>query len=232
MRLCFINPNSTASMTRKVAAAARGAAAPGTEILALTSEAGPPAIQGETDGRLALPGLLALLGASLGQADAFVIACFDDTGLAEARALTAKPVTGIGEAAFAQASRGGRRFSVVTTLSVSVPVIRRNIEAGGFGPFCARVRASEVPVLDLEAGGGAAEETVAREIGRAVAEDGCAAIVLGCAGMADLAGRYAARFGLPVIDGVAAAVSLLQDGGVAAGVGREPISAGPPPGSR
>ena len=34
------------------------------------------------------------------------------------------------------------------------------------------------------------------------------AIVLGCAGMADLAASFAARFGLPVIEGVSAAVKL------------------------
>ncbi|WP_102959858.1 aspartate/glutamate racemase family protein [Mangrovicella endophytica] len=210
MRICFINPNSTASMTRKIAAAARSAAAPGTEILALTSPSGPPAIQGEADGRAALPGLLRLIEGNVDEADAFVIACFDDTGLAEARGLTAKPVTGIGEAAFRTASEGGRRFSVVTTLSVSVPVITANVRAGGFAGTCLRVRASEVPVLELEREGSAARETVAAEIGRAIAEDRPEAIVLGCAGMADLAESYTARFGLPVIDGVVAAVRLLQ----------------------
>jgi len=43
-----------------------------------------------------------------------------------------------------------------------------------------------------------------------VAEDRCEAIVLGCAGMADLNAQLAAEFGLPVIDGVAAAVKLVE----------------------
>ena len=58
-----------------------------------------------------------------------------------------------------------------------------------------------------------AQEQVARlkeEIGRAVVEDRCEAIVLGCAGMADLNASLAAEFGLPVIDGVAAAVKLVE----------------------
>jgi allantoin racemase len=58
MRLCFINPNSTASMTEKVAIAARAAAADGTEIVALTSPTGPASIQGPEDGDAAVPGLL------------------------------------------------------------------------------------------------------------------------------------------------------------------------------
>lgn len=211
MRLCFINPNSTASMTAKIAAAAQAAASPGTEILALTSPTGPASIQGPEDGEAAVPGLLALVREHAGAVDAFVIACFDDTGLFEARRLTDKPVLGIGEAAFLVARTGSRRFSVVTTLSVSIPVISDNIETYGFAADCIRVRASEVPVLELEREGSAARETVAGEIARALAEDLPEAIVLGCAGMADLAEDYEKRFGLPVIDGVVAAVRLLED---------------------
>lgn len=210
MRLCFINPNSTASMTAKIAAAARAAASPGTEIVGLTSATGPASIQGAEDGEAAVPGLLALIGEHADNMDAFVIACFDDTGLFEARRLTDKPVLGIGEAAFLAARSGGRRFSVVTTLSVSIPVISANIETYGFAADCIRVRASEVPVLELEREGSAARETVAGEVARALAEDGPDAIVLGCAGMADLAEDYEKRFGLPVIDGVVAAVRLLE----------------------
>ena len=49
-------------------------------------------------------------------ADAFVIACFDDTGLDAARCATGAPVVGIGEAAFHMASLIAGKFSVVTTL--------------------------------------------------------------------------------------------------------------------
>jgi allantoin racemase len=158
-----------------------------------------------------VPGLLALVEEHAGTMDAFVIACFDDTGLFEARRLTDTPVLGIGEAAFLAARTGGRRFSVVTTLSVSIPVISVNIETYGFAESCLRVRASEVPVLELEREGSAARETVASEIARALAEDRPDAIVLGCAGMADLAEDYERRFGLPVVDGVVAAVRLLEE---------------------
>ncbi|WP_156382058.1 MULTISPECIES: aspartate/glutamate racemase family protein [unclassified Aureimonas] len=212
MRIAFVNPNATASMTAKVAEAARSAASPGTEILAFTNTDGPASIQGEADGEAATPGLLAILLREREAADAFVVACFDDTALAEARAVAGKPVLGIGEAAFLAAAENGRRFSVVTTLSISVPIIEANIAAYGLEPACLRVRASEVPVLALEEEGGAARETVAAEIGRALEEDRPDAIVLGCAGMADLADAFATRFGLPVIDGVFAAVRRLEAG--------------------
>ncbi|WP_152048323.1 aspartate/glutamate racemase family protein [Aureimonas psammosilenae] len=210
MRILFINPNATASMTEKIAAAARAAAGPGTSILSATNRAGPPSIQGPADGAAAEPGLLALICEREGDADAIVIACFDDTGLERARALTLKPVIGIGEAAMRAAGAGGRPFSVVTTLSVSVPVIEDNVRVYGLTAACRRVRASEVPVLALEEPGSTARETVAAEIAAALAEDRSGAIVLGCAGMADLADQFAARFGLPVLDGVVCAVKALE----------------------
>jgi len=210
MRLLLINPNSTASMTDTIAAAARAAAGPGVEIVARTSLSGPPAIQGPEDGAAAVPGVLAEVARGLEEgADAFIIACFDDTGLDEARALTGRPVIGIGEAAFHAAAMLGARFSVVTTLAVSVPVIEDNLRRYGLLGRCARVRASGVPVLALESDP-AAEAAVAAEVLRARDEDGAGAVVLGCAGMAELADRLAARTGVRMIDGVRAATLLAQ----------------------
>ena len=48
------------------------------------------------------------------------------------------------------------------------------------------------------------------EIGRAIAQDRAEAIVLGCAGMADLAQAMSERFGVPVLDGLACAVGLCE----------------------
>ena len=209
MRLRFINPNTTASMTEKVLSVARAAAPAGLRVEAVTSEHGPAAIQGQADGLAALPGLLAAVArANAERVDAIAIACFDDTGILEARALSEVPVLGIGQCAFLHSLALGRRFSVVTTLAVSIPVIERNLQVSGCAAGCARVRASDVPVLELERASSDAQARVAGEIGRAVAEDDIAAIVLGCAGMADLAARLQRRFGLPVIDGVVAATRV------------------------
>ena len=58
---------------------------------------------------------------------------------------------------------------------------------------CARVRACEVAVLALEDPASGARAKLSAEIERAKAEDGAEAIVLGCAGMADLAASLAER---------------------------------------
>lgn len=211
MRIAIINPNTTASMTEKAAATARALAGPGTEIIASNPKTGPAAIEGAYDGALAVPGLLEELIRAEGEgADAGVIACFDDTGLAAAREALAMPVVGIGEAAFHVASLLVQRFSVVTTLAISVPIIEANLLAYGLNRRCGRVRASDIPVLALEDPASGAFERIGAEIEAAKREDRAEAIVLGCAGMTDLARALGERHGLPVIDGVASAVVLAE----------------------
>ena len=209
MKLHIVNPNTTASMTAKIGAAARAVARAGTEITAVNPAFGPASIEGYYDEAFSLPGLLDEI-AKAPDADAFVIACFDDTGLEAARCATSAPVIGIGEAAFHMAGLIAETFSVVTTLSRSIVPIERNLAKYGLIARCARVRASDVPVLALEEEGSSARGQIEAEIARALEEDGAEAIVLGCAGMADLAAALAQKFGVPVLDGVACAVALAE----------------------
>eukprot|EP00903_Cladosiphon_okamuranus_P001442 g1440.t1 len=174
---------------------------------------GPAAIQGAADGAAALPGLNVLFDRTLESdqsVSAVIIACFDDTGLFELKARSPVPVIGIGEAAYHVASVAALKFSVVTTLPVSVPVLEDNLRRVGLGPRCARVRASDVPVLDLEDPTSDARQRIETEIESALLMDGIGAIALGCAGMADLATDLTAKFHVPVIDGVASAVRLAE----------------------
>jgi allantoin racemase len=208
MKIVYINPNSTAAMTESIVAVARRAN-PEAEILGWTNDGGPPAIEGPEDGAAAVPGLLAFLPRARAEsADAIVIACFDDTGLAEMRAGAHCPVIGIGQSAYVAAGLLGHRFCVVTTLAVSVPVIETNIAAQGFAASCASVRASGLPVLVVEEGREDTRARLAEEILAARREDGAQAAILGCAGMAGLRDDLAGRTGLPLIDGVAASARL------------------------
>ncbi|WP_269582583.1 aspartate/glutamate racemase family protein [Roseibium sp. Sym1] len=211
--ILVINPNTTASMTDKIAVAARTAAGPACRITAINPRHGPAAIQGPDDGAAALPGLYALFDHTLendNSISAVVIACFDDTGLFELKARSPVPVIGIGEAAYHVASVAALKFSVVTTLPVSVPVLEENLRLLGLAARCARVRASDVPVLELENPESDARHRIEQEIEKALEEDGSGAIALGCAGMADLAADLTAKFRVPVIDGVASAVRLVK----------------------
>lgn len=210
MDILVINPNSTASMTSSIEVAAKEAASEGTNIVAVNPVNGPKSIQGPEDGKAALPGLFELFDKQSNAHDAVIIACFDDTGLMKLRSRTDRPVIGIGEAAFQIAMLMGLKFSVVTTLDVSIPVIEENLENYGFDKRCVKVRASGIPVLDLEADDDAVKNTLRDEIARAFDEDDIDSVVLGCAGMAKMAQELTQEFGKPVIDGVQAAVQLCE----------------------
>lgn len=211
MRLTVINPNTTRAMTEGIAAAARSAASAGTEIVGVQPSAGPASIEGVYDGALAAPGVVEeILRAEAGGSDAHIIACFDDTGLDAARAAAVKPVIGIGEAAFHIASLVAHRFTVITTLSRSVPVIERNLAVTGLMARCARVRATDIPVLALDDPARGARKRISDMIATAIRDDGADGIVLGCAEMANLAGDLSVTHQLPVIDGVSAAVRLAE----------------------
>src|SRR6202035_3708047 len=211
MRILVVNPNTTAPRTEKMGRAGRAAAASGTELIVVNPADGPVSIEGYYDEAFSVPGLLAEIAKGEGTGvSAHIIACFDDTGLEAARSLASAPVIGIGEAAFHLASMLGHRFSVITTLSRSIAAIETNLLKYGLASRCAKVRACEVPVLSLDDPTSNASALISAEIEAGKREDSAEAIVLGCAGMADLAARLTAKHGLPVIDGVASAVKLAE----------------------
>lgn len=211
MRIKVINPNTTQSMTDKIGECARAVARPGTQIVAVSPAMGPASIESHYDEALAVPGLLQEVATGeLEGVDGYVIACFGDPGLQAARELARGPVVGIAQAAMHVASLVGTRFSVVTTLGRTMGQAWHLAEMYGMKRFCANVRACEIAVLDLERPGSNARERIVDECRRALAEDGSDAIVLGCAGMAELCQHISQQLGVPVVDGVAAGTQLVE----------------------
>lgn len=209
MKLLLINPNTTSTMTTGMRLAAEAVAAEGTEIVAVTAQDGPESIEGYYDEAFAVP---ALLGAIRAHPDAsgVVVGCFDDTGVDAARCVTEAPVIGLCQAALHAASIVAGSFSIVTTLSRSVPAIEHLVRRYGHADICRRVRASDIPVLAFEDEASDARDRLRREVGRSMDEDGSEAIVLGCAGMVDMARAFADEFSAPVIEGVTAAVKAVE----------------------
>lgn len=211
MRIKVINPNTTAGMTATIADAAERAAAPGTVIVPATSAMGPVSIEGHYDEAIAVVGLLDAV--RQGEADAidgYVVACFGDPGLQACREIARGPVVGIAEAAMHCASLVAHGFAIVTTLGRTVAIAEHLVLAYGFERQCRSIRASDIAVLDLEDPASDARQVILRECRAAIEHDGAGAILLGCAGMADLARDLGDALGVPVIDGVAAAVKLVE----------------------
>ena len=211
MRIHIVNPNSSLSMTDQIARVAQGCASPGTELDVTRSAQAPASIEGYTDEAISVPLMLEEIRAAEARgADAHVIACFDDPGLAAAREIAMAPVVGICEASIQVAMMLSSRFSIITTLPRSIPIIEDLADSYGAARRCRSIRAIDMPVLSVEENPETTARLLANEIGRARDQDRAEAIVLGCAGMADLCTRLTEETGVLVIDGVTAAVRLSE----------------------
>lgn len=210
MRIKVINPNTTTSMTQLIETCARAVASPGTLIDAVNATSGPISIESHYDEALAVPGVLAEIQAGEHQHyDGYVIACFGDPGLLAAREVAVGPVVGIAEAAMRTAGYVGRTFSVVTTLNRTIGHAWDIARRYGVGTLCAGIHACDIPVVELESDP-TAYARIFETAKMALDSDGSDTIVLGCAGMGDLPGRLQADLGVPVVDGVSAAVVQVE----------------------
>ena len=205
----FINPNSTAAMTDSCVETLKSELPEFCQVKGITNYDGPAAIQGEKDGIAAIPGLLAEIEKNAG-CDGFIIGCFDDTGLAEARLVSRKPIIGIGQSAFHMAALRHGKFCVLTTLEVSVPVIKQNIETQGFGNLCKDVMASGIPVLELENNPVDAINTLSECIKIIEDQDPDIAVVLGCAGMTNVCKKLQARHNVYLLDPIVCSARMVN----------------------
>lgn len=212
MNIHLINPNTSLGMTDTIGEAGKNVAAAGTQISASSPASGPVSIEGHFDEAISAVGVVeeVMRLDREQQPDAYIVACFGDPGLLAAREATKAPVIGIAEAAFHMATLIATRFSVVTTLNRTVIIAEHLLDQYGFSHHCRRVRAAEIPVLDLEDDSEVALKKIIAECCRARDEDGIGAIVLGCGGMADLTKTISHEVGLPVIEGVTAAVKMAE----------------------
>ena len=207
--IAFINPNSTVAMTDSCVETLKSELPEFCQVRGITNHNGPAAIQGEQDGIAAIPGLLAEIENN-SDCDGFIIGCFDDTGLAEARLTSRKPIIGIGQSAFHLAALRYGKFCVLTTLQISIPVIKQNIEAQGFGNLCKGVMASGIPVLELENSPISAADTLSECIKNIEAREPEIAVVLGCAGMTKVYRRLQARHDLYLLDPIVSSARMIN----------------------
>ncbi len=208
-KICIINPNTTKAMTHKIDLTAKNFANVDTEIISVEPNIGPESIEGYYDEAFCIPGLVEEINNNI-NADGYIIACFDDTGLDAVRSITDKPVIGIGEAAYHVASIVSGNFSVITTLSRSINPLKHNLKKYGLFEKCVSISAIEVPVLDLEEISNDNLDKLNKGIEKTILEDNSEAIILGCAGMSNLAKDLELNHGLPVIEGVSSAVVLIE----------------------
>ncbi|KAF0967851.1 MULTISPECIES: aspartate/glutamate racemase family protein [Gordonia] len=210
MRILVANVNTTESMTEAIASSARSVASPGTEIVGITPRFGADSCEGNFESYLAAIAVMDAILAYPEPYDAVIQAGYGEHGREGLQELLEVPVVDITEAAASTAMYLGHRFSVVTTLDRTVPLIEDRLKLAGLDQRCASVRASGLGVLELESDPERAVKAIVEQSRQAVADDHAEVICLGCGGMAELEEQVRAATGVPIVDGVRSAIMIAE----------------------
>jgi len=210
MRVLVVNVNTSSSMTATIAASARRYASAGTEIVALQPAFGADEVDCNFESYLAAVGVMDRVVTYEEPFDAVVLAGFGEHGRDGLQELIEQPVVEICEAAAQAAMMIGRTFSVVTTLRRSAAAVEDRLRLAGLDQRCASVRANNMTTSEVDRDPEAALASIVEEARKAVEVDHAEVICLGCAGMAGLEEAITEQLGVPVIDGVGAAVRFAE----------------------
>lgn len=203
-RITVINPNTSAELTATITKAAQAVAGAGVTVTGVHPAVGVPSVESHAEEAIAAVGVIEQVRSHQADTDAFVIACFGDTGVPAAREVATCPVVGMTEAALQTACLVAHRFVVITLPARTIAHSDRVVRALGLEHRCT-VTAVDVPVAELVDGSTHLLDAFAEA---ARGADHAEAVVLGCAGLADLVGPLSDTLGVPVIDGVAAGVGI------------------------
>jgi allantoin racemase len=206
-RITVVNPNTAAGLTATITAAARAVAGPAVAVTGAQPPTGVPSVESHAEEAIAAVGILELVRNTQSTTDAYVIACFGDTGVAAAREVATCPVVGMTEAALQTACLVAHRFVVITLPPRTIAHSERVIAELGLAHRCT-VEAVDVDVADLVDGSTHLLQAFIRTARASLDADRAEAVVLGCAGLADLVEPLTAALGVPVIDGVAAGIGI------------------------
>src|SRR5437016_2461396 len=210
MKILVVNVNTSQSMSDVIDDAAKAAASPGTDIVTLTPFFGPEAVDCNFESYISAVAVMDRVLAYDQPFDAVVMAGFGEHGRDGLQELIEQPVIEICEASAHMAMMIGRSYSVVTTLQRSVTPIEDRLRLSGLADRCASVRANGMSTLEVDQDPPGAVRSIVEEARKAVEHDHGEVICLGCAGMAGLEEAITSELGVPVVDGVAAAVRLAE----------------------
>jgi allantoin racemase len=201
-RLLVINPNTTSSVTDKIAAHVREAVGDQVEVMAVTGGFGSGYISCEAAYAVAGHAALECLRQHGQGCDGVLLACFGDPGLFALREVATVPVTALAEAALETAAARGTRLSVVTGGPVWKPMLLRFAASLGLRDTVASVRTIAMDGGQIAASPELALDALAAQCELAATEDGATEVILGGAGLAGLARLLQPRCPVPVIDSV------------------------------
>lgn len=204
-KILVINPNSSVSVTKSMEAclgSVRAATRHAIECIELSKS--PPGIETDEHVAAVVPNIIEAVSAS--PADAFVLACFSDPGIAEVRRRTGSPVFGIAESAYLTALGLGGRFGIISLGQSSIDRHLRYLKVLELDRRLAGDRSINKTVVELMASD--VVDVVSRTGQKLRDEDGADVLILGCAGLGSYREALQDNLGIPVIDPVQAGVAL------------------------
>src|SRR4051812_22899151 len=208
--ILLINPNTTRSITDLVLKTARTFASPGTTLRAVSGAFGPRYIASRVGYAIAGHAAVDALANDKGRKDVVVLACFGDPGLAALKEVSPVPVVGMAEASVLQGCALGGRFSIVTGGERWEAMLGGFVATLGLASRLASVRTVAPTGADIARNPKAAMALLARGCQACVKEDRADVVILGGAGLAGLAAQLAAKVDVPLLDGVACAISMAE----------------------
>ena len=210
MRILVLNPNTSAEITARLAAAAKQAAADGTAVSTATATRGVPYIATRAEAQIGGAIALEMLAERHREHDAAIIAAFGDPGLFGARELFDIPVVGMAEASMLTACMLGRRFAIVTFARALGPWYQECVDMHGLNGRCAGIRMLDDPFESIGDVQDEKESLIAELAKRAALELEADSVILAGAPLAGLAARVRDRIPVPVVDQMAAAIKQAE----------------------
>jgi allantoin racemase len=210
MNILLINPNTSASITERLAAVARNVASPVTRLDCVTAERGVPYISTRSEALIGGVQVLEILAERHADYDAAIIAAFGDPGLGAARELFDLPVVGLAEAGMLTACMLGGRFAIVTFAQALGPWYKECVAWHRLESRCAGIRMLHGSFRSIAGVQEEKEDLLVDLAGRAVTEDEADVIVLAGAPLAGLAAKVRDRIDVPVVDCAEAAMKQAE----------------------
>lgn len=208
-RILLINPNSSAATTAMMVAIATAELPPGFSLAGVSARHGPEMIVNGAE-LAAAASEVERNWREAGQGCAgAIISAFGDPGIERLRALDARPVAGLCEAAMLEAAHGGRRFGVATVTPELAGMIAAKAQQTGVGALYSGIRLTAGDPRALAADPARLEDALAQAVRQCVEEDGAQAVVIGGGPLGQAAIALAQRCAVPVVAPIPAAVRHL-----------------------
>lgn len=203
MRILIINPNTDHDMSKLIEKNAREFANDNYYVECRSVSRGPSFVATYEHQIQAAQSTLSLIRECEEDFDAFIIACHADPNLDVCKEVTNKVVVGISEASMKLATMLGHNFSVISPVDHSIP----NKEALARKYHLEGQLASVIAPAPEHAG--LPQDWQLMEAAKiAVERDKAEVLVLGCAGMSGVDKLIQKELGVPVIDGIMAALII------------------------